>query len=236
MSGNSALAAAKRRRAINADTTTNASLNKPQNINRQSNIKAKDSKGVNNAQYQSSSHNIVNNFRNTDINYQDLPEYAKYFMIPNIPSDVQINHLQLLTLHHTAFNKLALGLSTVINNMTETISQIASNCDNLNDRLNVLEQSSGSSKSSSVPDNIKKDITLLQSASFKNQQDIEACSSVFNLFKSEMAEKLMSISDNINNNVNDVDVDDDSVLDANANADDNVDSNADDNVDADITN
>ena len=56
MSGNSALAAAKRRRAINADTTTNANLNKSQNINSQSNIKAKDSKGVNNAQYQSSSH------------------------------------------------------------------------------------------------------------------------------------------------------------------------------------
>ena len=243
MSGNSALAAAKRRRAVNVDTNinnnnNNNNLNKPQNANRQSNIKTKDSKNTNNAQYHSSSHNNINNIGNVEVNYEDLPEYAKYFMIPNIPSDVQINHLQLLTLHHTAFNKLALGLSTVINNMTETISQIASNCDNLNDRLNVLEQSSGSSKSSSVPDNIKKDITLLQSASFKNQQDIEACSSVFNLFKSEMAEKLMSISDNINNNVNDVDVDvdDDSVLDANANADDNVDSNADDNVDADITN
>jgi hypothetical protein len=206
MSGNSALAAAKRRRAINADTTTNANLNKPQNINSQSNIKAKDSKGVNNAQYQSSSHN-VNNFRNTDINYQDLPEYAKYFMIPNIPADVQINHAQLLSLHHTSFNKLAIGLSTAINNITETISQIASNCDNLNDRLSVLEESSGSTKSSGISDNIKKDITLLQSASFKNQQDIETCSSVFNLFKSEIAEKLMSISDNINNNVNDADAD-----------------------------
>jgi hypothetical protein len=109
--------------------------------------------------------------------------------------------------------------------MTETISQIASNCDNLNDRLNILEQSSGSSKSSNVPDNIKKDITLLQSASFKNQQDIEEFSSVFNLFKSEMAEKLMSISDNINNNVNDddgPDVDADSDVEPNALADDDV--------------
>lgn len=228
MSGNSALAAAKRRRAVNVDTTTNTTLNKPQNINRTSNIKAKDFKGANNASYQSSlSHNSVNNVRNSEINYDDLPEYAKYFMIPNIPSDIQINHLQLLTLHHTSINKIAVGLSTIINNMTETISQIASNSDNLNDRLSVLEQSSGSTKSSGVPDNIKKDITLLQSASFKNQQDIEACSSVFNLFKSEIAEKLMSISDNINNNVNDADADDD----ADDGADDDADVDDADNAD-----
>ena len=72
--------------------------------------------------------------------FSELPESSRFFMIPPL-TDKPINHLQLLVIVHRYFNKLAYHLPNAVDMLGTNFNLISSNCDNLNDRLEALENS-----------------------------------------------------------------------------------------------
>jgi hypothetical protein len=163
MSGSNALAAAKRRRVEGASKPS-APVARPNNSQQrpQSQPKASASATLptgkvqnptNSNQRPSQNANVVlqkNQFSSDRMNQngQNLgmpndENSNNIFTIPPPPPGV--NPIELLKVHHIFINKLASHLPPALETLGENFNTMSANCDNLNDRLEILEKNGGAS-------------------------------------------------------------------------------------------
>jgi hypothetical protein len=182
MSGNNALAAAKRRRTSNPTDTVKPKMPPP---SKNLNTKTQQSKTQLNKLGE-------NNFTETENN--EIPSLVKHFMLPKIPEDVQVNPLQLLNVHHKYLNRVCTILPNLTCTITDNVNLIATNCDNLNERLQAIEENQNQSFNS----NNKEEINLLNSSISKMQSSIlqinKNVNKMFNDINEKFAEQQVVIS------------------------------------------
>jgi hypothetical protein len=163
MSGSNALAAAKRRRVEGASKPS-APVARPNNSQQrpQSQPKASASATLptgkvqnptNSNQIPRQNANVVlqkNQFGSDRMNQngQNLgmpndENSNNIFTIPPPPPGV--NPIELLKVHHIFINKLASHLPPALETLGENFNTMSANCDNLNDRLEILEKNGGAS-------------------------------------------------------------------------------------------
>jgi hypothetical protein len=159
MSGSNALAAAKRRRVEGASKPS-APVARPNNSQQrpQSQPKASVSATLptgklqnptNSNQRPTQNSNVVlqkNQFISSGMNQNNRmssdEKSNNIFTIPPPPPGV--NPLELLGVHHIFINKLASHLPPALENLGENFNTMSANCDNLNDRLEILEKNGAS--------------------------------------------------------------------------------------------
>jgi hypothetical protein len=183
MSGSNALAAAKRRRVEGASKPS-APVARPNNSQQrpQSQPKASASATLptgkvqnptNSNQRPTQNANVVlqkNQFSSDRMNQngQNLgmpndENSNNIFTIPPPPPGV--NPIELLKVHHIFINKLASHLPPALETLGENFNTMSANCDNLNDRLEILEKNGGES--------IKLTSNKLTSNNVSYNQDVE---------------------------------------------------------------
>ena len=161
MSGSNALAAAKRRRVEGASKPS-APLARPNNSQQRPQTQPRASASAtlpagklqtptNSNQRPTQNANVVlqkNQFTSDRMNKngQSLgmsndENSNNIFLIPNPPPG--INPLELLKVHHIFINRLAGHLPPALETLGENFNAMSANCDNLNDRLEVLEKNGG---------------------------------------------------------------------------------------------
>ena len=161
MSGSNALAAAKRRRVEGASKPS-APLARPNNSQQRPQTQPRASASAtlpagklqnptNSNQRPTQNANVVlqkNQFTSDRMNQngQSLgmsndENSNNIFLIPNPPQG--INPLELLKVHHIFINRLAGHLPPALETLGENFNTMSANCDNLNDRLEVLEKNGG---------------------------------------------------------------------------------------------
>ena len=161
MSGSNALAAAKRRRVEGASKPS-APLARPNNSQQRPQTQPRASASAtlpagklqnptNSNQRPTQNANVVlqkNQFTSDRMNQngQSLgmsndENSNNIFLIPNPPPG--INPLELLKVHHIFINRLAGHLPPALETLGENFNAMSANCDNLNDRLEVLEKNGG---------------------------------------------------------------------------------------------
>ena len=161
MSGSNALAAAKRRRVEGASKPS-APLARPNNSQQRPQTQPRASASAtlpagklqnptNSNQRPTQNANVVlqkNQFTSDRMNQNGKSlgmsndeNSNNIFLIPNPPQG--INPLELLKVHHIFINRLAGHLPPALETLGENFNTMSVNCDNLNDRLEVLEKNGG---------------------------------------------------------------------------------------------
>ena len=161
MSGSNALAAAKRRRVEGASKPS-APLARPNNSQQRPQTQPRASASAtlpagklqnptNSNQRPTQNANVVlqkNQFTSDRMNQNGQrlgmsndENSNNIFLIPNPPPG--INPLELLKVHHIFINRLAGHLPPALETLGENFNTMSANCDNLNDRLEVLEKNGG---------------------------------------------------------------------------------------------
>ena len=183
MSGSNALAAAKRRRVEGASKPS-APLARPNNSQQRPQTQPRASASAtlpagklqnptNSNQRPTQNANVVlqkNQFSSDRMNQngQNLgmpndENSNNIFTIPPPPPGV--NPIELLKVHHIFINKLASHLPPALETLGENFNTMSINCDNLNDRLEILEKNGGES--------IKLTSNKLTSNNVSYNQDVE---------------------------------------------------------------
>ena len=212
MSGNNALAAAKRRRvgAITVDkppqqapsraappqkpvlTAFNAPL-KPQQGNsnqfRQQKAYQQQSQPQSSSQQQSQPQS-----RNQP--QPQTPTQSKY----PPQQQTQVHPLQLLTTHDITINKMITEFPQALDALGESFNVLSDNCDNLNERLEKLETTSNKSNTDSEKEgstSFKNDLNGLLESSSKNKTEIDE-------LKISMVSSLQTLAIELNKNFNSI--------------------------------
>ena len=236
MSGSNALAAAKRRRVEGASKPS-APLARPNNSQQRPQTQPRASASAtlpagklqnptNSNQRPTQNANVVlqkNQFTSDRMNQNGKSlgmsndeNSNNIFLIPNPPQG--INPLELLKVHHIFINRLAGHLPPALETLGENFNTMSANCDNLNDRLEVLEKNGGVSNGgvssgggTSLDNESQKKIELLNNTVTSLSKSLEELKNSFlklqayamekelenNKFKNEMSSKHSHFSKDI---------------------------------------
>ena len=236
MSGSNALAAAKRRRVEGASKPSTP-LARPNNSQQRPQTQPRASASAtlpagklqtptNSNQRPTQNANVVlqkNQFSSDRMNQNGqslgMPNDENsnnIFLIPKPPQG--INPLELLKVHHIFINRLAGHLPPALETLGENFNTMSVNCDNLNDRLEVLEKNGGVSNGgvssgggTSLDNESQKKIELLNNTVTSLSKSLEELKNSFlklqayamekelenNKFKNEMSSKHSHFSKDI---------------------------------------
>jgi len=205
MSGSNALAAAKRRRvdgaskpmpppAARPNNSQQRPQTQPQYQNRSSTTLASSGNQVVNSHYKDNSRTtdsqLNQNTYQNNIDHTNSEEKNNIFVIPPPPQGVK--PLELLTVHHIYINRMATHFPNALDTLGENFNTMSANCDNLNDRLEIIERRANlfNANATSVP---TTDVTQLNEDAMKKMQEQNVLISSLNKTVDELKSTLFHL-------------------------------------------
>lgn len=182
MSSNSSLSSAKRRRVGLPQTPSPGQpgqVRQTQQVSSNNKVTFQQSQSNTNNNSKQTNENIrndINDNDNTNAVTGDFP------LLPPPPPGLSIS--QILSTHHLYVNKMANDFSVAINELGNTFNMLSSNCDNLNDRLNVLEN-----ETTTDDVNVVNEVKISENSDFVSlRNDVRTFNERLNNFDSDFKE------------------------------------------------